>query len=124
MSQSNIRIKANSLCDMAQFNEQSCRAFHLERERISCDMSQSKSSCGQTNVCLLSRDSKKKREAAERAAERESALAREAAERGITLARMAHKLEMARLEAAHERPQEQDRVAQAPEDIVRRHATI
>mgnify|MGYP003465550505 FL=1 len=33
---------------------------------------------------------------------------------------MAHKLEMAKLEAARERPQEQDRVAQAPEDAVKR----
>ena len=64
------------------------------------------------------------REAAERAAERESALAREAAreaaEREVTLARMAHELEMAKLEAARERPQGQDRVAQAPEDTVKR----
>ena len=78
---------------------------------------------------------KKKREAAERAAEREAALVREAAEREaalvreaaereITLARMAHELEMARLEAAHQRPQEQDRVAQALEDVVRRPSQV
>ena len=51
------------------------------------------------------------REAAREAAEREADLARESAEREITLTRMAHKLKMARLEAVHERPQEQDWVA-------------
>ena len=43
----------------------------------------------------------------------------EAAEREITLARMAHELEMAKLEAAHGRPQEQDWVAQAPKHAVK-----
>ena len=33
---------------------------------------------------------------------------------------MTHELEMAKLEAVHERPQGQDRVAQAPEDTVKR----
>ena len=109
---------------MAQFNdEQSCRAFHLELGKETFQL-KGKELMGYvseqvklwSDKCLLAQQ----REAAERAAEREAALAREAAEKEITLARMAHELEMAKLEAARERPQEQDRVAQAPEDAVKR----
>ena len=118
---------------MAQFNdEQSCRAFHLELGKETF-LLKGKELMGYvseqvklwSDKCLLAqqREEKKReaaeraaeREAAERAAEREAALAREAAretaEREVTLARMAHDLEMAKLEAARERPQEQDRVA-------------
>ena len=123
---------------MAQFNdEQSCRAFHLELGKDTF-LLKGKELMGYvseqvklwSDKCLLAQQREEKKreaveraaemEAAERAAEREAALAREAAEREITLARMVHELEMARLEAAHQRPQEQDWVAQAPEHAVRR----
>ena len=131
---------------MAQFNdEQSCRAFHLELGKETF-LLKGKELMGYvseqvklwSDKCLLAQEREAaekaaereaaeraaEREAAERAAEREAALAREAAreaaEREVTLARMAHELEMAKLAAARERPQEQDRVAQAPEDTVKR----
>ena len=120
---------------MAPFNdEQSCRTYHLELGKETFVL-KGKELMGYvseqvklwSDKCLLAQQ----REAAERAAEREAALAREtaereaalareAAEKEITLARMAHELEMAKLEAARERPQEQDRVAQTPEDTVKR----
>ena len=125
---------------MAQFNdEQSCGAFHLELGKETF-LLKGKELMGYvseqvklwSDKCLLAQQREDKNwEAAERAAEREAALAREAAEREaalareaaereITLARMAHELKMAKLEAVHGRPQEQGRVAQAPEDAVKR----
>ena len=103
---------------MAQFNdEQSCRAFHLELGKDTF-LLKGKEVMGYVSEQVKLWSDKwllaQQREAAERAAEREAALAREAAEKEITLARMAHELEMAKLAAARERPQEQDRVAQAP----------
>ena len=88
---------------MAQFNdEQSCRTFHLELGKETY-LLKGKELMGYVSEqvklwsdrCLL------------------------AQEREITLARMAHELEMAKLEAARERPQGQDRVDQALEDVVK-----
>lgn len=94
---------------MAQFNdEQSCRTFHLELGKETY-LLKGKELMGYVSEqvklwsdrCLLAQERERERE------------------KEITLARMAHELEMAKLEAARERPQGQDRVDQALEDVVK-----